>query len=418
MPQTIFGAFLDAPTSDNGLAQMMSADASWIHLPFSWSAVEPQAGVRNWAVVSSFEKILRTATSNQINIIIYIQDTPGWALKAGYTCGAVAQNKFPDLGRFLTDLVTRYSAPPFNVKYYELWSEPEVSGFLGCWGDPSDLTYYGGGYYGEMLKMAYPVIKAASPSAQVLFAGLLLDCNPAICNDDVKKRSSRFLDGALLNGAGNFFDGVSFHAYDIYQLALGQYYNPGWNAAWNTTGPVFLAKTAYLRQLLAQYHVSGKYLMNTELAVLCGRTGLEAPCVTDDHQNTLATYIVEGYATGIVDGLRANVWYSVGGWRGSALLDGSQKHLPAYTAFKNARTRLGTATYVRSITEFTGIHGYEFTNAGHHIWVLWSVTAAGNPHTINLGSVPWAVYDLYGNSISQSTSLNVGLEPVFVEFGS
>src|SRR5450759_580636 len=77
MPQTIFGAFLDAPTSDNGLAQMMSADASWIHLPFSWSAVEPQAGVRNWAVVSSFEKILRTATSNQINIIIYIQDTPG-----------------------------------------------------------------------------------------------------------------------------------------------------------------------------------------------------------------------------------------------------------------------------------------------------------------------------------------------------
>src|SRR5450759_2010315 len=418
MPQTIFGAFLDAPTSDNGLAQMMSADASWIHLPFSWSAVEPQAGVRNWAVVSSFEKLLRTATSHQINIIIYIQDTPGWALKAGYTCGAVAQNKFPDLGRFLTDLVARYSAPSFNVKYYELWSEPEVSGFLGCWGDPSDLTYYGGGYYGEMLKMAYPAIKAASPSAQVLFGGLLLDCNPAICNSDVKKRASRFMEGALVNGAGNFFDGVSFHGYDYYLGVLGQYYNPGWSATWNTTGPAFLAKADYLRQLLAQYHVSGKYLINTELAVLCGRTGLEAPCVTEDHQKTLSIYIVQAYAAGIADGMRANVWFSVAGWRGTALLDGSLKPLPSYTAFKNASDRLGKASYARSITEFTSIRGYEFNEAGHRIWVLWSVTAEGNPHTVSLGSLPVAVYDMAGNSLSPSDSLDVGLEPVYVEFES
>jgi hypothetical protein len=392
----------------------MSADASWIHLPFSWSAVEPQAGVRNWAVVSSFEKILRTATSNQINIIIYIQDTPGWALKAGYTCGAVAQNKFPDLGRFLTDMVARYSAPPFNVKYYELWSEPEVFGGLGCWGDPSDPTYYGGGYYGEMLKAAYPIIKATSPSAQVLVGGLLMDCNPANCS----KASARFLEGALVKGAGSFFDGVSFHAYDYYQGTLGQYYNPGWSATWNTTGPAFLAKADYLRQLLAQYHVSGKYLINTELALLCGSTGLEAPCVTDDHQKKLAIYIVQAYAAGIADGIRANVWFSVAGWRGSALLDGSLKPLPSYIAFKNASARLGTAGYIRSITEFAGIHGYEFTHAGHRIWVLWSVTAAGNPHAVSLESIPLGVYDMYGNSTSLTNLLNVGLEPVFVEFGS
>jgi len=152
--------------------------------------------------------------------------------------------------------------------------------------------------------------------------------------------------------------------------------------------------------------------------MLCGSTGFEAPCVTAYHQTTLASYIVQAYAAGIMDGILANVWFKVSGWRGSALLDGSLNPLPAYTAFKNTRTRLGTASYIRSITEFTGIQGYEFTDAGHRIWVLWSVTAEGNPHAIRLGSVPLAVYDMYGNSMSLSTSLNVGLEPVFVEFGS
>src|SRR5450759_920104 len=103
-----------------------------------------------------------------------------------------------------------------------------------------------------MLKTAYPAIKAASPSAQVLFGGLLMDCKPEICSDDVKNRS-HFLEGALVNGAGDFFDGVSFHAYDYYQGVLGQYSNSNWGAAWNTTGPVLLVKAAYLRQLLDQY---------------------------------------------------------------------------------------------------------------------------------------------------------------------
>jgi len=261
--QTPFGVFLDAETAVNVLAEMKSANVTWIHPTFSWSAIEPRVGQRNWGAVSGFESILRTAASQQINAIIYLQGTPNWARKAGYSCGgAVAPDKLQDLGRFLTDLVARYSAPPFNVQYYELWNEQEVSGFLGCWGDPSDPTYYGGGYYGEMLKTAYPAIKAASPSAQVLFGGLLMDCKPEICSDDVKNRS-HFLEGALVNGAGGSFDGVSFHAYDYYQGVLGQYSNSNWGTAWNTTGPVLLAKAAYLRQLLAQYHVSGKYLMNT-----------------------------------------------------------------------------------------------------------------------------------------------------------
>jgi hypothetical protein len=74
------------------------------------------------------------------------------------------------------DLVARYSVPPYNVKYWELWNEPDVDPALagliggdipfGCWGDSTD-PYYGGGYYAEMLKAVYPRIKAADPQAQV-----------------------------------------------------------------------------------------------------------------------------------------------------------------------------------------------------------------------------------------------------------
>ncbi len=49
---------------------------------------------------------------------------------------------------------------------------------FGCWGDPNDKTYYGGEYYAEMLKRAYPAVKAANPQAIVLNGGLLLDCDP------------------------------------------------------------------------------------------------------------------------------------------------------------------------------------------------------------------------------------------------
>src|SRR5512145_713220 len=112
-----------------------------------------------------------------MKMIAIIGSTPTWALKSGYTCGAVSQAALEEFGDFVFDAVQRYSAPPYNVKYWELWNEPDVVNYLGCWGDEAD-PYYGGSYYAEMLKVAYPKIKAADPEAQVLTGGLLLDCDP------------------------------------------------------------------------------------------------------------------------------------------------------------------------------------------------------------------------------------------------
>jgi hypothetical protein len=422
---TIFGAFLDAPTSDKGMSRMVAAGMGWAHFPFYWSSVEPTQGARNWGSVSRIDANLISATNNHIESILYINDTPGWALKSGYIgCGPVAQNKFSALVSFLTDFVTRYSAPPYNVKYYELWSEEDVYGLLGCWGDPSDPNYFGGGYYGEMLKVAYPAIKAANPQAQVLFGGLLMDCDPnhvQYCGGDpnMKRQIGSFLKGALEDGAGPYFDGISYHAYDYY-WGLGIYSNPNWGSAWNTTGPVAQAKAAYLRGLLAQYNLTGKFLMNTEAALICGATGQEPACTTPDHTTTMGSYIAQSFASGIADGLRAKLWFSTAGWRGSGLLDSQLNPMPAYYAYMNVQKLLGQDSYVRTITDFPGVFGYEFINTETHQlnWVLWSVTTTGIPQTITFSSTPVAVYDMYGVALPVGTTIGVGLTPLFIVFSS
>jgi hypothetical protein len=94
------------------------------------------------------------------------------------------QEHFIGFAQFVAEAVERYSQPPYDVRYWEIWNEPDVglgvipaqSGF-GCWGDPDD-PYFGGGYYAEMLKVVYPVIKQVNPEIIVLIGGLLLDCDP------------------------------------------------------------------------------------------------------------------------------------------------------------------------------------------------------------------------------------------------
>jgi hypothetical protein len=121
-------------------------------------------------------------------------------------------------------LYARYSVAAYNVKYWELWNEPDIypSIFSGdneyvYWVDQND-SYNAGGYYAEMLKVVYPQIKAADPQAQVLIGGLLLDCDPrpgagcAVVGHDPKP--SKFLEGILSNNGGPYFDGISSHAYD------------------------------------------------------------------------------------------------------------------------------------------------------------------------------------------------------------
>jgi hypothetical protein len=244
----------------------------------------------------------------------------------------------------------------------------------------------------------------------VVVGGLLLDCDPVSPPVGKDCKPAKFLEGILRNNGGPYFDGVSFHAYDYYyQGQLGQYGNSNWSSAWNTTGPVLIAKAQFLQSVMNTYSVSGKYLMNTESALLCDA------CSNDSvFETTKAYYIAQAYAAAIAQGLRANIWYSVLGWRNSGLLNSDLSPRPAYTAFQFARSELRDATWVREITEYPGVKGYEFKRGDCRIWALWSLDGA--THSISLSGAPVAAWDALGNSVTPAASMNVSLNPLYLEW--
>ena len=163
-------------------------------------------------------------------------------------------------------LVNRYKNPPYNIKFWELGNEPDTpvwytKSVFGCWGDTTD-PYFGGEFYAQMLKAAYPAIKAADPQAQVLVGGLLLD-NPDVATNN----TARFLEGILRGGGGPFFDAVSFHSYSYFWGTVGQMSNPHWPGS-VTTIP---EKTLFIKDVLNRYGQGYKTLMNTEAGAVLRR---------------------------------------------------------------------------------------------------------------------------------------------------
>jgi hypothetical protein len=422
----IYGVGMDHITPEWGVDMMKAAGIHWVRLPgVEWSKVEPVEGNYNWAILSGLEDELSSASSRGLQVILLVHSTPAWARKiAGDdpTCGPIAADKFSGFGDFMAELVSRYSVAPYHVKYWEIWNEEDVdsahfrgdSGF-GCWGDAED-EYFGGGYYAEMMKVIYPKIKAADPDSQVLVGGLLLDCDPrgGCAANGKSDRLGLFLEGILVNDGASSFDGVSFHAYDYYGGELGIYGNASWHNAWNTTGPLGIAKAQYIRSLFDKYGVSGKYLLNTETALLCGSSGREPICLTDEFSRTKAYYVTQTYTAAMAQGVYANLWYSTFGWRGSGLLDRALNPLPAYEALKFLRAELEDATFTRDVSLLPGVKGYSFDSGDRNIWVLWSLD--GKSHTITLPLAPDAAWDALGNPLIPTKFMPIDLVPTYLEW--
>lgn len=411
-------------SSPQEVSLLMDTQAGWTRFDnFHWDQIEPERmdpPAYQWDTVN--EAGLRSAAENEINVIGMILFTPEWAQKVpGVACGPVAEDALPAFADFVQATVERYSQPPFNVKVWEIGNEPDVpwgvvdphSGY-GCWGDVTDPDF-GGGYYAEVLKAVYPAIKAADPGAQLLVGGLLLDCDPINPPKDKDCTASRFLEGILKNGGGAFFDGVSFHAYDYYAGKPGVYGNGNWGSAWDTTGPVLVGKTSFINNLLAAYNVTGKSLWNTEVAILCLPEGHPA-CAAEDFMVTKSAYAAQANAHALAEGLSANIWYHLQGWRGSELVDSSLQPNAAYAAYQfNSRQLLGAQT-AREIQDFPGVKGFEITRNGERFWIVWAVD--GTSHMIQLPSIPQAVYDLSGNSLPAGQEVEVDWRPVYVEWGA
>ena len=154
--------------------------------------------------------------------------------------------------------------------------------------------------------------------------------------------------------------------------------------------------------------------MEKYLFTISTKTSTSLICFQDDWPNTKAYYLVQTYTTAATLGLRANIWYSLKGWRGSGLIDQNGMPTPAYQALVFNNQELLTATPWGEVTLYSGVKGFAFQRDGRLLWILWSLD--GQDHSIPLGSTPGAVYDIYGESLTPDENITITLSPIYIEW--
>jgi len=422
------GVQMVALTNQQGLRQTVETGARWVQSSaVNWSKIEPVEGQRKWELLENKEKEWLDATNLGLRLIITVHYVPDWAQAIpGKSCGPVHPEKVLAFARFMYDLVDRYSRYPYNVTYWQIWNEPDASYKLvdddspfGCWGEFQDNFYQDGQYYGDVFTQVYTEIKRANPDAQVLIGGLMLDCSPLRPGELVESVvdsdeciTSEFLEGILTVTGGDHFDGISFHAYDYYFREPGKYGNNNWMTSWSLGETAGKLKAKFIRALLDEYEITGKILVNTETALLCGRTGDEDFCLTEDYSLTKSAYLIISNVNALADGLTANLWYSLRGWRGSQLVDDSLIPNNTYEALKFNTEIIGYAEYVARLNLQEGLIGHQFRTPHGEVQVIWAVTEQSIQYTPN-DVAPFLVYDMFGNVILASP-LTISYTPIYI----
>lgn len=417
----------------------------WRYNAFLWNQIEPQdvdPSLYNWGAVQ--ENSLVAASQQGFTIVAVVKNTPHFAQAINdpqnIPCSPIRSNQTNEFIEFIHELAVRYSAPPYNIRYWQLGNEPDVdvdlfsgpnfnlrySSPYGCWGDDAD-PYYGGKYYADFLKIFSDTIKTVNPSAQITNGGLLLDCHPV--NDAPNCPSGTFFDGIILRlqelNALSALDYVSFHAYARWysNLKFDEEYK-----GFTSHGGVLLGKSYFLREIMTSRGVNPlKPLLVTEGGTMCARpddaaplpsgikcSDLDSPPEFSDDQ---AEHIVWHYVRSIADGISGMMWYTLNyqSYRHVGLLNADSSDKPAYIAYQFLVSQLGDAQYVGPLNQFfPTLRAYEFSKNSQRIWVLWAPDQLD--HSIFMPSGFQAAFDKLGSLINVppgATTLTIN-SPVYL----
>ena len=399
-----------------------TAGAEWARWLAPWSSVEPTNTIPaeyHWSFMDS--AVISATQRGKTNLILTLSHQPEWA--AEYPMGPVYDTA--DLKEYLTALVERYDGDGYQdaegspvVRYFEIYNEPDnifvpyaEHGGWSIWG-------FRGAEYAELLQELYPVIKAASPKAEVVLGGLALDWFY-----DEETGTGRFdpdfLDDVLAACQGKqCFDVMNFH------------YFPFYRAVWEPYGPSIIGKTAYVRQRLAVYGFD-------EMPVICSEISWPAASGwgSDELQSR---YVVKGFVRGMAAELEIVIWYFIQDGDDDSepgLLTNALVPKTAYWAYDTMTEMLDPAYFERALTSAeTGseqLVGYSFSRLRKRLDVVWteddtwfddtddpSLSLTVQAETLRvvdkLGNEVW-LYDATDGDDGRIT-LTVGGSPLFLEY--
>ncbi len=181
------------------LDELASLGVKDIRIAVPWIFMQPTSSQSyDW---SALDRVVNAAADRDMGVLGVISATPIWA--------GTPLNGHPNpasYADFASAVATRYQA---KISAYEIWNEPNGVTF---WSPLSVKAYT------NMLKAAYPAIKAADPNATVI-GGVL----GAVSNiPGVSTSAVRFVKEMYADGAQGFFDALSFHPYHyVVPFSLG-----------------------------------------------------------------------------------------------------------------------------------------------------------------------------------------------------
>jgi hypothetical protein len=255
--------------------------------------------------------------------LILVSRSPHWASNSLDVESPPADPS--SFGRFMGFLARRWAG---RIGAWEIWNEPNTA---RVWpSGPNPLQYV------ALLKAAYPEVKAADPTAKVVFGGIA----------NLHKNSRRFVYDSYMAGAKGYFDVLGWHAYSVCGASPSQIsYSPrGWITLWSFLG------YRTIRNDMVQRWRDGKPIWITEFGWSTSTEKCDTAWTSGVSENMQAELLVEAFQLMKPDTyLQLAVWYAMRNnyWDldadhiearfGLARSDWSPK--PAYAAFRRLTGR-------------------------------------------------------------------------------
>ena len=191
------------------LDEMQALGVENIRVFVPWALIEyapvDAANPTNNYYWDALDVVMAAAEERNMGVLAEVNFTPTWAAANGEpTYNGLATADPDEFAAFMGDFVDRYGSV---VSAYEIWNEPNAVLFS----NPIDPAGYA-----ALLKAAYPVIKAADPTATVVAGALGHVINFGNWTMDPVD----FLNGMIAAGVAggydvqDYFDALSYHPYD------------------------------------------------------------------------------------------------------------------------------------------------------------------------------------------------------------
>jgi hypothetical protein len=350
---------------------LRDSGAGWARVRVEWATIEPNApqpGQPPDYVWGPYHDVkLGLVAEAGVRLIATIGDAPDWT--HDHPCAPIYPDRLDEFAQFLTDMVNRYKKPPYYIKHWEVFNEPDYDGSEGqhvgyaCYGNDGDL-------YAQMLAVAYPAIKAADPEATVLMGGLAYDRFTEYGGPFLRY----FPDEVMEHGGGAYIDALNIHYFPDFHAEWERWVpqgNPptcgnvedGVGTPYEAWGIDLIAKTNHIHNRMATCWGVDKPVWITEVAEH-GHPGNPSSLAKQ------ARYVIQGNVRGLAAGAEHIDWYALttpndppnDPWEFQLLYD-DWTPKPGFYAYQTLTAELSGYEYARTL-DVPDVEGYVFQSPG------------------------------------------------------